>query len=128
MSLTPMAKRLLIIDDDRFIRDVAEVTLRKAGGWLVTTAASGAVGIAQAQQGACDAILLDISMPGMDGFAVFEQLRADPKTIPVILMTAKALPADLQQFTEMGFAGVIVKPFDPLAVCGQITDLLGWQG
>ncbi|TVQ06520.1 MAG: response regulator [Leptolyngbya sp. DLM2.Bin27] len=123
-----MTKHLLIIDDDCFIRDVAQVTLRKAAGWQVTTAASGAEGIAQAQQGAFDAILLDISMPGMDGFTVFERLKADAVTqaMPVILMTARTLPSDLQQFTTMGFAGVIVKPFNPLTVGGQIADFLGW--
>jgi CheY-like chemotaxis protein len=128
-----MTKRLLIVDDDSFIRDVAQVTLRKTAGWATITAASGREALEtvkqeQANGEALDAILLDISMPGMDGFSVFEQLQADPATqpIPVILLTAKALPDDLQQFTEMGFAGVIVKPFDPLTICRQIAEILGW--
>jgi CheY-like chemotaxis protein len=123
-----MPYRLIIIDDDRFIRDVSEVTLRKAAGWTAATAASGREGIDLAKREPPDAILLDISMPGMDGFSVFQELQADPTTqsIPVILMTAKALPDDFQQFTEMGFAGVVLKPFDPLTVCRQIADLLGW--
>lgn len=123
-----MSKRLLIIDDDSFIRDVAQVTLRKSAGWTSITVASGSEALEKVKSEVLDAILLDISMPGMDGFKVFEQLQADLATqsIPVILLTAKALPNDLQQFTEMGFAGVIVKPFDPLTVCHQIAEMLGW--
>jgi CheY-like chemotaxis protein len=123
-----MPYRLIIIDDDRFIRDVSEVTLRKAAGWTAATAASGREGIDLAKREPPDAILLDISMPGMDGFSVFQELQTDSTTqsIPVILMTAKALPDDFQQFTEMGFAGVVLKPFDPLTVCHQIADLLDW--
>jgi CheY-like chemotaxis protein len=128
-----MAKRLLIVDDDPFIRDVAQVTLRKSAGWVSLTAASGREALERVQSEiakceALDAILLDISMPGMDGFSVFEQLQADATTqsIPVILLTAKALPDNLQPFSEMGFAGVIVKPFDPLTVCRQIAEILNW--
>lgn len=127
-----MTRRLLIVDDDSFIRDVAQVTLRKSAGWRSITAASGIEALEKvkgaASHEALDAILLDISMPGMDGFSVFEKLQADPATqpIPVILLTAKALPDDLQQFAEMGFAGVIAKPFDPLTVCRQIAEILGW--
>lgn len=128
-----MTKRLLIVDDDGFIRDVAQVTLRKTAGWVSITAISGMEALEKvrgekARDAALDAILLDISMPGMDGFSVFEALQSDPETqsIPVILLTAKALPEDLQQFTEMGFAGVLVKPFDPLTICRQIAEILGW--
>jgi CheY-like chemotaxis protein len=123
-----MSKHLLIIDDDRFIRDVAQVTLRKTAGWVATTAASGIEGLDQAKNGGFDAILLDISMPGIDGFSVFEQLQADGATrsIPVILMTAKALPEKLDQLTDMGFAGVVIKPFDPLTIGRQIAAMLNW--
>jgi len=128
-----MTKHLLIVDDDSFIRDVAQVTLRKYAGWVSITAASGTEALEKvksekAKNEVLDAILLDISMPVMDGFSVFEHLQADPisQSIPVILLTAKALPDDLQQFTEMGFAGVIMKPFNPLTICRQITEILGW--
>lgn len=123
-----MSKCLLIIDDDCYIRDVIQVVLRKIAGWSAIAAASGPEGLEQAKREVVDAILLDISIPGMDGFSVFEQLQADPVTrsIPVILLTAKAIPEDSTQFTQMGFAGVIVKPFDPLTVSHQIVELLGW--
>ncbi|WP_088888812.1 response regulator [Leptolyngbya ohadii] len=124
-----MTRRILIIDDDTFIRDVTQVTLSKVAGWSAITAGSGLEGLEQAKQNNLDAILLDVSMPGMDGFAVFEELQADPKTrsIPVILLTAKAIPADTTPLTQMGLAGVIVKPFDPLEVCHQISKLLHWE-
>lgn len=123
-----MTRRILIIDDDTFIRDVTQVTLSKVAGWSAITAGSGVEGLEQAKHSDLDAILLDVSMPGMDGFSVFEQLQADAKTrsIPVILLTAKAISADTTPLTRMGLAGVIVKPFDPFKVCHQIAELLNW--
>jgi CheY-like chemotaxis protein len=68
-------------------------------------------------------------MPDMDGFQVFQQLQSDPLTrsIPVILLTAKALPSDRRRFAEMGVAGVITKPFDPVMVRQQVSKFLGWS-
>lgn len=124
-----MTKRLLIIDDDSFIRDVLQATLSRVAGWSVITASSGVEALILVRSEGVDGILLDISMPGMDGFMVFEQLQANSLTckIPVILLTAKAMSPDATQLVKMGFAGVIVKPFNPSILCTQISDLLGWQ-
>lgn len=124
-----MTKRLLIIDDDSFIRDVIQATLSKVAGWSAITAASGVEALILVRSEEVDGILLDISMPGMDGFTVFEKLQANPLTqpIPVILLTAKAMSPDATQLRQMGFAGVIIKPFNPSTLCTQISDLLGWQ-
>jgi CheY-like chemotaxis protein len=123
-----MSKRILVIDDELDIRDVVCISLEEFGHWETGSASSGELGIHLAQQGPWDAILLDVSMPDLDGFAVFEQLQLSPKTrnIPVILLTAKVLDRDRQNFHQMGIVGVISKPFDPVCVCQQVADLLGW--
>jgi CheY-like chemotaxis protein len=124
-----MSKRILLIDDDPDIRAVAQIALEKFNGWQITTAESGADGLAQACSGSFDGILLDISMPDMDGFCVFANLQANACTqaIPVVLLTAKVLPSDQQRFAEMAVAGVIAKPFNPVTVGTQIASLMGWR-
>jgi CheY-like chemotaxis protein len=123
-----MAKRILVVDDDQDIRDVAQLALRKFAQWDVRAAQSGQDGLNQAKADPPDAILLDVSMPDMDGVSVFEQLQSDPATqpIPVVLLTAKVLPSDRQRFAALGVSGVITKPFDPITLSTQVMKLLGW--
>ena len=123
-----MTKRILVIDDEIDIRDVVCLSLEEFGGWQTGAAASGRDGLLQAATGTWDAILLDISMPDMDGFAVYAQLQANPITqaIPVVLLTAKVLPSDRDRFADLGVAGVIAKPFDPVTVWRQVAQRLGW--
>jgi CheY-like chemotaxis protein len=68
-------------------------------------------------------------MPDMDGVQLFEALQADPQAriIPVIVLTAKVLPKDRQRFTELGVAGMIMKPFDPVTVWRQVADIMNWN-
>lgn len=123
-----MTKRILVVDDDQDIRDVAQLALRKFGRWDVTAAPSGQDGLNLAKADPPDAILLDVSMPDMDGISVFEQLQRDPATqqIPVVLLTAKVLPSDRQRFAALGVWGVITKPFNPVTLSTQVAKLLGW--
>ncbi len=124
-----MTKKILVIDDDQDIRDVARLALRKFAAWEVAAAASGQDGLNQAKINPPDAILLDVSMPDMDGIAVFEHLQQDPIThaIPVVLLTAKVLPSDRQRFAALGVSGVITKPFDPVTLSTQVAQVLGWR-
>lgn len=123
-----MAKRILIVDDEDDIRDVVQASLEEFAGWITLTAASGMEGLTLAQTEAIDAILLDISMPDMDGFQLCEALQREPRTqaIPVIVLTAKVLPSDRQRFESLDVVGVITKPFDPLNIWRQIGEILGW--
>jgi CheY-like chemotaxis protein len=123
-----MSKRILVIDDELDIRDVVCLSLEEFGGWYATSAASGQEGLAQAQAQVWDAIVLDVSMPDMDGVAVVRQLQANPATraIPVILLTARVLPSDRDRFTALGVAGIIPKPFDPVKVWQLVAKILGW--
>jgi CheY-like chemotaxis protein len=122
-------KKVLVIDDEEDIRDVAGVTLELTRGWEIATADGGALGIESARVFRPDAILLDVMMPDMDGPATFRALQNsdDTRRIPVIFLTAKVQPADLRKFTQLGVRGVIGKPFDPLKLAAQIGELLEWK-
>ncbi len=119
-------KHILLVDDEDDIREVAGVSLEAVGGWQVSTASSGSEGITRALAERPDAILLDVMMPDMDGPTTFERLQEDPRTrdIPVILLTAKAQTADRHRFEQLGVAGILTKPFDPMALAGQVEAIL----
>jgi CheY-like chemotaxis protein len=121
-----MSKQVVVIDDEADLRIVIQAALTKYAGWQVTTAATALEGLALIQRHPPDLVLLDVSMPDMDGYQCFEQLRANPATahIPVILLTARVLPRDRRQFSQMGITGVITKPFNPLTLWQQIEQLL----
>ena len=119
---------VLIIDDEDDIREVAALSLEATADWRVLTASSGPEGIRTAAAEHPDAILMDVMMPGMDGPTAFKQLQANPATahIPVVLLTAKVQGVDQRRFAGLGVAAVLFKPFDPLALAGQISEALGW--
>ncbi|BAC92154.1 response regulator [Gloeobacter violaceus] len=122
-------KRILVIDDEADIREVIQLTLELTRGWEIVAAESGSEGIALATSRNPDAILLDVMMPEMDGVSTFAGLQAEAATrsIPVVLLTAKVQSADRRRFAELGVAGVIAKPFDPMGLTDQLEALLGWN-
>jgi CheY-like chemotaxis protein len=124
--MTRMAKTILIVDDERDIRDVAQMSLELVGGWSVITAGSGAEAIEIAARERPDAILLDVMMPEMDGPTTFRRLRSSPPTagIPVILLTAKVQTNDRRGFDDLGVEGVIPKPFDPVTLSARVSEIL----
>jgi CheY-like chemotaxis protein len=124
-----MAHRILIIDDEEDIREVAALSLETVAGWEVLVASSGAQGLARAIEHQPDAILLDVMMPGMDGPTIFRELRKNPATarIPVLLLTAKVQSSDQRRFADLGVDAILFKPFDPLTLSTQISSLLGWN-
>jgi CheY-like chemotaxis protein len=117
-------RRVLLIDDEDDIREIAQLSLEMVAHWDVVTASSGAEGLERAAQEQPDAILLDVMMPDLDGVATLGRLQADPVTshIPVIFLTAK-VQADL---AELGAVSVIPKPFDPMRLSSQVASSLGW--
>lgn len=122
------ARRVLIIDDEDDIREVAQVALETVAAWEIAVASSGKQGLAAAVAFRPDAILLDVMMPEMDGPTTFTHLQADERTrsIPVILLTAKVQSGEVRRFRESGVAAVIAKPFDPLSLADEIAAVLGW--
>ena len=124
-----MSRKILIIDDEDDIREVAALSLESVAGWEVEMASSGAQGILRATEIQPDAILLDVMMPGMDGPTTFRELRKNPATsaIPVLLLTAKVQSTDQRRFADLGVEAILFKPFDPLTLSKQISDVLGWS-
>lgn len=121
-------KQVLLIDNEAHVREVVQACLKDLGGWDVLSVASAWEGLNQAMAAQPDAIVVDISMPGMDGLAFLQQLRANPITqsIPVVLLTAKARWFTPQQLQQLGVAGAITKPFHPLSLTNEIAKALGW--
>ncbi|MDJ0573351.1 MAG: response regulator [Pleurocapsa sp. MO_192.B19] len=121
-------KRILVIDDDEDIQDVARVALEVVGGWEVITASSGNEGLRLAAIEQLDVILLDVMMPDLDGIATLEQLKANPVTqpIPVILLTAKVQSSDRDRFAQLDIIAIIAKPFKTMLLADQLAEILGW--
>jgi CheY-like chemotaxis protein len=122
-------KRILVIDNEPYIQEIAQICLETVAGWEVITAGSGAEGIAKAAVAQPDAILLDVMMPEMDGIATFERLQANPSTqaLPVIMLTAKVQSGDQRRYTELGIKAAIAKPFEPLQLASEMARILGWE-
>jgi CheY-like chemotaxis protein len=122
-------RRVLMVDDDPDIQDVAVLALAEIGDYEVVVAGSGEEGLQAARDHRPDVILLDVMMPGMDGPATLVRLREDPDTsaIPVVFLTAKAQAAERERLMDMHVAGLLSKPFDPMSLAGELGRLLGWE-
>jgi CheY-like chemotaxis protein len=121
-------KSILLIDDEPRLASVIAVCLESFKKWKVQMANSGEEGLSLIESSHPDAILLDVMMPAMDGLTVFQRLQENPDTrdIPVILLTAKVQTSDRQRFTQLGVAGLIAKPFEPLKLADQVAEIVGW--
>jgi DNA-binding response OmpR family regulator len=124
-----MPKRILIIDDEPDLSEIVKFALDCFTDWQTEIAYTGAEGLEKATTEPFDALLLDISMPDMDGFQVFEQLRSHPTTqaISVILLTAKVQASDRRRFSTMTIAGMITKPFASETIAADIAAILSWK-
>jgi len=122
-------RRVLVVDDEPDIREIAVLALERLAGWTVLTAADGEQAIALAEQEQPEAIILDVMMPGMDGPQTARRLAANPATahIPVLLLTAKAMSAEKAQLASGPVTAVLTKPFDPTRLAADIESALGWQ-
>jgi diguanylate cyclase (GGDEF)-like protein len=120
-----MAERILIVDDDRDICRYVEVNLTLEG-YEVYVEHDGEAAVATARRVQPDLILLDVMMPGLDGFAVCKQLRSDPRTAnaAIVMLTAKALSADKVLGLTAGADDYIAKPFDPPELVARVAAVL----
>ena len=118
--------KALIVDDEEDVRLVANFSLSRIGGMEVVEAATGEEAIEAARTHRPDVILLDVMMPGLDGAATFQMLRGDPITaeIPVVFLTAKAMVNDVSRLEGLGARGVVLKPFDPMQLPGDVLSVL----
>jgi two-component system, OmpR family, alkaline phosphatase synthesis response regulator PhoP len=121
-----MPRRILIVDDEDDIREVAQLCLEVMGDWEVTAASSGQQALQIAPGLQPEVILMDVMMPELDGPSTCKLLQQDEATrsIPVILLTAKVQASDRMHFDALGVAGVIAKPFDPLTLASEIDSRL----
>lgn len=117
---------VLLVDDEDDIRRVSCLALQRIGKLTVVEASSGEEALRLALTSNPDVILLDAMMPEMDGPSVLSNLRNDPRTapIPVIFLTAKAQPSEVEKFLSLGAEGVIRKPFDPLLLSDEVRGIV----
>lgn len=120
-------QRILYVEDEPDIRAVARLALEMVGGFTVKICNSGSEALAEAEGFAPEMILLDVMMPGMDGPSTLQALREKPSlaAVPVAFMTAKVQPAEVAQYRALGALDVIPKPFDPMALAGQVRAI--WE-
>jgi len=115
-------RRVLCVEDDPDIRMILEFSLGGLGGYEVLGCAGGRAALAQAGAFRPDLVLLDVMMPDLSGPETLAALRELPEMrgVPVVFITAKAMPEEVEKLLEYGATGVIVKPFDPVALPQQI--------
>jgi CheY-like chemotaxis protein len=118
--------RILIVDDDPRNRKLIEALLASEG-YAVQGVESGAAGLVEIVRTPPDLVLLDLMMPGMDGFEFMRRLRADPGTaaVPVIVVTALDDPASRARVAAAGAAGTITKPVNRWELKASVERLLG---
>jgi two-component system, OmpR family, alkaline phosphatase synthesis response regulator PhoP len=116
---------VLVVDDERSIRLLCRVNLG-ASGMEVLEASSGDEGLELARSEQPDLVLLDVMMPGRDGWSVARALADDPRTreIPVVFLTARADAADRRMGQQLGGVGYVVKPFDPVGIGELVEEVL----
>lgn len=119
-----MSARVLVVDDLFPNLKLLEAKL-SAEYYDVLTATNGPDAIAICQQGACDIVLLDVMMPGMDGFEVARRLRADPETthLPIVMVTALDQPSDRVKGLDAGADDFLTKPIDEMALFARVKSL-----
>ena len=117
--------KVLVIDDEAPIRLLCRVNL-EAEGMEVLEAEDGPSGIEAAREQMPDAILLDVMMPGLDGWQVAEQLLEDERTrsIPIVFLTARAEFRDRARGLDLGGIDYVTKPFNPLELAPLVEDML----
>jgi DNA-binding response OmpR family regulator len=116
---------VLVVDDEASIRLLCRVNL-SASGMDVLEAADGEQGLELARKERPDLVLLDVMMPGIDGWAVARELGSDERTreIPVVFLTARAEAADRRIGAQLGGVGYVVKPFDPVGIGDFVEEVL----
>ena len=115
--------KILLVDDQRDIRSIVGLALGKIGKFEVQVCSSGEEALAAAPDFSPDLLMLDLSMPVMDGVATLKGLRERGIEAPAIFFTARLKPADVESYRELGVLGVIPKPFDPLKLAAQVREM-----
>lgn len=122
--------RLLHVDDDKDILEVAEMSLELNGDFQTLQCNSGKEALEVAAGFAPEVFLLDIMMPEMSGETTLSELRKIKglETVPAIFMTARVQPYEIERYKQAGALDVIIKPFDPIELSGQVSSILRENG
>ena len=121
-----MAKTVLVVDDSRIALDVCDFALSSAG-YSVRTAQGGLEALEILNRQPVDLAMVDINMPGMDGYTLIRKIRSDRTTgeIPVVIITTEAEARDRQKGFEAGANAYLVKPVSPEEMVLQVRLLIG---
>ena len=119
------SQKVLVIDDEQELLLLLKARLENAG-YTVCLASNGSQGIHQAKEEFPNAILLDLMMPGMDGFQVCKELKSDKKTsdIPIVALTALGEEESAKKALKLGMKTYIVKPFDSEMLLAALKEAL----
>lgn len=127
--MTRELTRILYVEDDPDIQAIAMMVLETISGFTVEPCTCGTEALEKALAFKPDLILLDVMMPGMDGPETLKGLRgfAELESTPVVFMTAKVQPQEVQGYLSLGAVGVIAKPFDPMTLAQELRDIWARQ-
>lgn len=117
----------MYVDDEPDIREIVELSLGLVAGIRIQTCDSGEQALQLLPEIKPDLLLLDVMMPGLDGPSTLQRLRQLPgfESLPVVFMTAKAMPGEVARFRDLGAVAVIAKPFDPMQLGNQVVGI--WE-
>src|SRR5580700_4941413 len=109
-----MTPKVLVVDDEKDIVDLVAYNLEKAG-MKITRAYDGEMALRKANSDGCDLVILDVMLPGMDGWEVLKRLRADTRTasLPILMLTARGDETEKVLGLELGADDYLTKPFSP---------------
>ncbi len=125
--MIPVLERILYVEDEEMLRTVTNMALTRIGKFTVELCDSGTKAVDLAKTFKPHLIMLDVMMPVMDGPATLRALQDDPETcdIPVVFITAKVQPREVEAFRALGVVDVIAKPFEPMGLAGQVRAI--WE-
>lgn len=120
------ATRIVLVEDDESLRIIAQMSLEALGGHTVRAFASGEDALVQAAAFQPHLLVLDVSMPGMDGPQTLLAMREQPALafVPAVFLTANTQAAQVNAYRQLGAVDVIAKPFDPQALCDRVAAAL----
>jgi two-component system, chemotaxis family, sensor kinase CheA len=127
VETAPAPRRPVLVVDDSLTTRMLEQSILESAGWRVELASSGEEGLEKARAGDFGLMLVDVEMPGIDGFTFIERVRADPalRHIPAVLVTSRDSADDRRRGREAGAQGHVVKSeFDQAALCALIDRLV----
>jgi CheY-like chemotaxis protein len=120
-------ERVLLVEDDPDVQTIGRMALETVGGLRVDVASSGEEALERLAASVPDLVLLDVMMPGMCGPDTLRAIRAVSglEELPVVFLTAKAMPAEVEEYLSLGALDVIPKPFDPMQLADRVRAI--WQ-